>query len=90
DGVMEARDPTRTFYPLEERVAHCAKNSPTALVYHVQQDLLAHAHGALCDDAALLAIQRSPTAPLGGLHLGDLVHGVGRQVRTHEEHQQTV
>ncbi|MEU6611136.1 PP2C family protein-serine/threonine phosphatase [Streptomyces shenzhenensis] len=90
DGVMEARDPTRTFYPLEERVAHCAKNSPSALVHHVQQDLLAHARGALGDDAALLAIQRSPTAPLSGLHLGDLVHGVGRQVRTHEGEQQTV
>ncbi|MFJ8600798.1 PP2C family protein-serine/threonine phosphatase [Streptomyces shenzhenensis] len=87
DGVMEARDPTRTFYPLEERVARYTKSSPTALVHHVQQDLLAHTHGALGDDAALLAIQRSHTAALSGLHLGDLVHGASRHGRAHDRHE---
>ncbi|MGW3951263.1 PP2C family protein-serine/threonine phosphatase [Streptomyces sp. NPDC004752] len=90
DGVVEARDTSRTFYPLEERVAHCAKSSPTALVHHVQQDLLAHAHGTLDDDAAILAIQRAHAAPLSGLHFGHLIHGASRHGRAHERHEQAV
>ncbi|MFJ9583922.1 PP2C family protein-serine/threonine phosphatase [Streptomyces acidicola] len=73
DGVVEARDGNRAFYPLQERVALVAKSRPKALVQHVQQDLLAHARGALGDDAAILAIQRAP-APRAGLRISDLLH----------------
>ncbi|MFD4612667.1 PP2C family protein-serine/threonine phosphatase [Streptomyces sp. NPDC058440] len=60
DGVVEARDSSRTFYPLEQRVALWTRSSPRALVQRIEQDLCAHADGALGDDAALLAIQRIP------------------------------
>ncbi|MFD4956549.1 PP2C family protein-serine/threonine phosphatase [Streptomyces sp. NPDC058451] len=76
DGVVEARDSSRTFYPLEQRVALWTRSSPRALVQRIEQDLCAHADRALADDAALLAIQRIPP-PRTGLHLSDLVHAEG-------------
>ncbi|MEV5086040.1 SpoIIE family protein phosphatase [Streptomyces sp. NPDC056159] len=72
DGVMEARDRSRAFYPLQERVAQWTQNNPKTLVQCVEQDLLAHA-GALGDDAAILAIQRTPV-PHTRLHASPLVH----------------
>ncbi|MFF3907779.1 PP2C family protein-serine/threonine phosphatase [Streptomyces sp. NPDC001848] len=74
DGVVEARDRSRAFYPLEERLPLWAKSSPKTLVQHIEKDLLAHADGALADDAAILAIHRAP-APHTGPHVSDLVHG---------------
>ncbi|MFF7140888.1 PP2C family protein-serine/threonine phosphatase [Streptomyces nodosus] len=76
DGVVEARDSNRTFYPLEERVALWGRSSPRALVQRIEQDLCAHTDGALADDAAILAVQRTPP-PHTGLHLSDLVHADG-------------
>ncbi|MFJ3821881.1 PP2C family protein-serine/threonine phosphatase [Streptomyces nodosus] len=72
DGVVEARDRDRNFYPLEQRIAFWTRSSPKTLVQHIERDLSAHCHGALCDDAAVLALQRTPPPRLG-LHLGDLV-----------------
>ncbi|MFB6961229.1 PP2C family protein-serine/threonine phosphatase [Streptomyces sp. NPDC056309] len=74
DGVVEARDSGRTFYPLRERVVQWAKCGPRTLVQRVEQDLLAHTDGALGDDAAILAIRRAH-APHTGLHLTHRVHG---------------
>jgi serine phosphatase RsbU (regulator of sigma subunit) len=76
DGVVEARDSSRAFYPLEERVAQWTKNSPKTLVQHVETDLLTHANGALGDDAAILAIQRTPV-PHTRLHASPLAHSAG-------------
>ncbi|MFE7424702.1 MULTISPECIES: PP2C family protein-serine/threonine phosphatase [unclassified Streptomyces] len=70
DGVAEARDSNQAFYPLEQRAALWTKAGPKTLVQRVQQDLLAHAGGALGDDAALLALQRT-TAPHTRFHIGD-------------------
>ncbi|MFJ9950404.1 PP2C family protein-serine/threonine phosphatase [Kitasatospora sp. NPDC091207] len=58
DGVIEARDPKRRFYPLTERVTAWAADRPDALVRHVRRDLLAHAGGRLDDDAAIVAVER--------------------------------
>ncbi|MFJ5901974.1 PP2C family protein-serine/threonine phosphatase [Streptomyces sp. NPDC093064] len=74
DGVMEARDSSRAFYPLQERVAQWANSSSKTLVQRLEQDLLAHANGALGDDAAVLAIQRAPV-PRTSLHISALAHG---------------
>ncbi|MGX4690679.1 SpoIIE family protein phosphatase [Streptomyces sp. JNUCC 63] len=60
DGVIEARDPAGVFYPLAERVVSWAPESPSALVHHLRTDLLAHVGGHLADDAAAIAVQRSP------------------------------
>ncbi|MFB7113415.1 PP2C family protein-serine/threonine phosphatase [Streptomyces sp. NPDC056291] len=73
DGVVEARDRSRAFYPLQERVAQWTQNSPRTLVQCVEQDLLAHTDGALGDDAAILAIQRTPV-PHTRLHASTLIH----------------
>ncbi|MEU7061827.1 PP2C family protein-serine/threonine phosphatase [Streptomyces sp. NPDC046197] len=59
DGVIEARSPTRAFYPLAERVASFPATSPEALLRHIHRDLIAHTGGQPTDDAALLAIQRT-------------------------------
>ncbi|MGV9265986.1 PP2C family protein-serine/threonine phosphatase [Kitasatospora sp. NPDC003701] len=58
DGVIEARDARRRFYPLAERLAAWPAGPPTALVEYVRHDLLAHAGGRLDDDAAIVAVER--------------------------------
>ncbi|PZG92106.1 protein phosphatase [Streptomyces sp. NTH33] len=60
DGVIEARDARGVFYPLAERAASWAHHGPSALVHHLRTDLLAHAGGHLADDAAAVAVQRTP------------------------------
>ncbi|MER7515939.1 PP2C family protein-serine/threonine phosphatase [Streptomyces sp. NPDC126499] len=58
DGVVEARDRTRAFYPLTERLAAWADADPPTLLDHLRADLRAHAGGHLGDDAALVAVER--------------------------------
>ncbi|WP_245766958.1 PP2C family protein-serine/threonine phosphatase [Streptomyces colonosanans] len=61
DGVIEARNPEGTFYPLPERVAAWDGNGgPEHLVQYVHKDLLSHAKGHIGDDAAIIAIERRP------------------------------
>ncbi|MFF9086372.1 PP2C family protein-serine/threonine phosphatase [Streptomyces sp. NPDC014991] len=60
DGVVEARDDRGRFYPLADRVARWTDVSPEALMHHLRRDLLAHAGGRLGDDAALIALHRTP------------------------------
>ncbi|MFF2964785.1 PP2C family protein-serine/threonine phosphatase [Streptomyces sp. NPDC057963] len=60
DGVIEARDPGRVFYPLAERAASQTHHSPQAVIHHLRADLLAYVGGRLDDDAAMVCIQRTP------------------------------
>jgi serine phosphatase RsbU (regulator of sigma subunit) len=60
DGVIEARDDAGEFFPLAERAAACAGDSPEELLHHIRRDLLAHVGGRLNDDAALIALTRAP------------------------------
>ncbi|WP_432027646.1 PP2C family protein-serine/threonine phosphatase [Streptomyces sp. 1222.5] len=60
DGVVEARDTRGRFYPLAERVARWTDDSPEALMHHLRRDLLDHVGGRLNDDAALIAVHRTP------------------------------
>ncbi|MFJ2776796.1 MULTISPECIES: PP2C family protein-serine/threonine phosphatase [unclassified Kitasatospora] len=60
DGVIEARDTRRRFYPLTERVAAWHTEPPTVLLHRLRQDLLAHVGGRLDDDAAIVAVERLP------------------------------
>ncbi|MBT2390762.1 serine/threonine-protein phosphatase [Streptomyces sp. ISL-1] len=60
DGVIEARAPDGSFYPLVERVAQWTGSGPEALLHHIRDDLIAHVGGRLGDDAAMVVIQRSP------------------------------
>ncbi|WP_316768135.1 PP2C family protein-serine/threonine phosphatase [Streptomyces sasae] len=61
DGVVEARDAQGRFYPLAERVAQWTDAAPESLMHHIRRDLLAHVGGRLGDDAALIALHRTPT-----------------------------
>ncbi|MFJ6518641.1 PP2C family protein-serine/threonine phosphatase [Streptomyces filamentosus] len=78
DGVTEARDRSRAFYPLTERLAAwaaaAAQDDPAALLERLRADLLTYAGGRLGDDAALVAVRRAtagtgrpvpPPAPSG-------------------------
>ncbi|WP_443073284.1 PP2C family protein-serine/threonine phosphatase [Streptomyces sp. NBC_01451] len=60
DGVTEARDRGRAFYPLLEGLARHACDEPARTLDALHEELLAHVGGRLHDDAALLLI-RKPT-----------------------------
>jgi hypothetical protein len=58
DGVSETRDRDGEFYPLAERVAAWAGQSPADLVHSITDDLAAYAATPFNDDMALVAIER--------------------------------
>ncbi|MEU6587869.1 PP2C family protein-serine/threonine phosphatase [Streptomyces sp. NPDC046881] len=58
DGLIEARDADGVFYPFTERVPEWTKDDPDELLRGLRDDLLAHVHGHLNDDAAAVAIRR--------------------------------
>lgn len=60
DGVIEARDAQRRFYPLAERLAGWRGERPDAVLELLRRDLLAHAGGHLDDDAAMVLVERLP------------------------------
>ncbi|MEU1529016.1 SpoIIE family protein phosphatase [Streptomyces fagopyri] len=60
DGITEARDGAGTFYPLKERVASWTGTDPEQLLRYVQGDLSQHISGPLGDDAAMIALRRTP------------------------------
>ncbi|MEH0573429.1 MULTISPECIES: PP2C family protein-serine/threonine phosphatase [Streptomyces] len=78
DGVIEARDRDREFYPLVEGLARHLSDEPARTLDAIHDELLAHVGGRLHDDAALLLI-RKPAVPdpalpqqaVGGRMLGD-------------------
>ncbi|OQR61482.1 hypothetical protein B6E66_24125 [Streptomyces maremycinicus] len=64
DGVIEARDRDREFYPLAEGFARHLCDDPAHTVGAIHEELLAHVGGRLHDDAALLLIRKPDvTAP---------------------------
>jgi serine phosphatase RsbU (regulator of sigma subunit) len=62
DGVTEARDRGRAFYPLAEGFARHLSEEPVRTLGALHDELLAHVGGRLHDDAALLLI-RKPVTP---------------------------
>ncbi|MFG2074344.1 PP2C family protein-serine/threonine phosphatase [Nonomuraea maritima] len=58
DGVIEARDPSGTFYPLAERARLLLRAEPQAALDALRADLVAHTGGPLLDDAAMLLLHR--------------------------------
>ncbi|MFI6931951.1 PP2C family protein-serine/threonine phosphatase [Streptomyces sp. NPDC050287] len=61
DGVTEARDRCRAFYPLLDGLARHVTEEPEHTLTALHDELLAHVGGRLHDDAALLLI-RKPSA----------------------------
>ncbi|MFF8423867.1 PP2C family protein-serine/threonine phosphatase [Streptomyces sp. NPDC016566] len=62
DGVTEARDHAREFYPLAEGVARHACDEPARTLTALHDELLAHVGGRLHDDAALLLLRKETVA----------------------------
>jgi serine phosphatase RsbU (regulator of sigma subunit) len=62
DGVTEARDHGREFYPLSERVARHLSDDPSQTLDALHADLLSHVGGRLHDDAALLLLRKPPVS----------------------------
>lgn len=62
DGVTEARNHAREFYPLADGLARHTSDEPSDTVTALHDELLAHVGGRLHDDAALLLLHK-PTAP---------------------------
>ncbi|MGW1379076.1 PP2C family protein-serine/threonine phosphatase [Streptomyces sp. NPDC002446] len=62
DGIIETRDKAGVFYPLAERMTSWSGDGPQALLRHLCGDLMAHSGGSLGDDAAMVALERLPTA----------------------------
>ncbi|MFB7510486.1 SpoIIE family protein phosphatase, partial [Streptomyces broussonetiae] len=58
DGVTEARDHAREFYPLAAGVARHVSDDPARTLDAVHDELLEHVGGQLHDDAALLLLRR--------------------------------
>ncbi|WP_329223401.1 serine/threonine-protein phosphatase [Streptomyces sp. NBC_01485] len=58
DGVIEARDRDREFYPLVEGLARHLSDEPARTLDAIHEELLAHVGGRLHDDAALLLIRK--------------------------------
>ncbi len=65
DGVTEARDADRAFYPLTEGLARHLHGEPARTLAALHEDLLDHVGGRLHDDAALLLLRRPAAAPAG-------------------------
>ncbi|MBV9022441.1 MAG: serine/threonine-protein phosphatase [Streptomycetaceae bacterium] len=57
DGVSEARDTTSVFYPLAQRLVAMPHDDPEALLERLVADVRCYVHGALADDAALVAVR---------------------------------
>ena len=60
DGVTEARDAARAFYPLDRRLAVWAGHGPRELLDALRVDLEAFTGGIRRDDVAALALGRAP------------------------------
>ncbi|MGC9541349.1 PP2C family protein-serine/threonine phosphatase [Streptomyces sp. UG1] len=61
DGVTEARDHDREFYPLAAGLARHTCDDPVDTVTALHAELLAHVGGRLHDDAALLLLRMPAT-----------------------------
>ncbi|MPY64035.1 SpoIIE family protein phosphatase, partial [Streptomyces spongiae] len=66
DGVTEARDHGRAFYPLADGLARHVSDEPARTRTALHDELLAHVGGRLHDDAALLLL-RKPAAQSAAL-----------------------
>ncbi|MET7762365.1 PP2C family protein-serine/threonine phosphatase [Streptomyces sp. NPDC005393] len=58
DGVIEARDQDREYFPLMERVPRHICDEPSRTLAALHDELLAHVGGRLHDDAALLLLRK--------------------------------
>jgi serine phosphatase RsbU (regulator of sigma subunit) len=77
DGVTEARNHSREFYPLAEGLARHLSDEPSGTLTALHDELLTHVGGRLHDDAALLLL-RKPAASASEAALPEAVSDAGR------------
>ncbi len=78
DGVTEARNQSREFYPLAEGLARHLSDEPARTLTALHDELLDHVGGRLHDDAALLLLRKPALSePMAG---GPEVSGPGESV----------
>ncbi|TWF83258.1 PP2C family protein-serine/threonine phosphatase [Streptomyces capillispiralis] len=69
DGVTEARDAGRAFYPLADGLSRHLCDDPARTLAALHEELLDHVGGRLHDDAALLLVRKpvvaDPAVPAG-------------------------
>lgn len=65
DGVIEARDHGRAYFPLAERVPGHVSDEPSRTLAGLHDELLAHVGGRLHDDAALLLLRKPASGRVG-------------------------
>ncbi|WP_199314751.1 PP2C family protein-serine/threonine phosphatase [Streptomyces sp. AS58] len=71
DGVTEARNQSREFYPLAEGLARHVCEEPARTLTALHDELLTHVGGRLHDDAALLLLRKPGLSEGGeGAHAG--------------------
>ncbi|MEU5643900.1 PP2C family protein-serine/threonine phosphatase [Streptomyces milbemycinicus] len=63
DGVLEARNRSHEFFPLPETLEILDGATPEEYLDRLRQALVRHADGHLTDDAAMILIERTDTAP---------------------------
>ncbi|MET9683449.1 PP2C family protein-serine/threonine phosphatase [Streptomyces coeruleorubidus] len=80
DGVTEARDHGRAFYPLAEGLERHVSHEPARTLDALHDELLAHVGGRLHDDAALLLI-RKPAASEAGVPAEVTAPGTASEAR---------
>lgn len=80
DGVTEARNHSREFYPLAEGLARHVSDEPARTLTALHDELLAHVGGRLHDDAALLLLRKPSLfeSEIPGATVPDLASDVGR------------
>ncbi|MFC1421245.1 PP2C family protein-serine/threonine phosphatase [Streptacidiphilus cavernicola] len=67
DGVTEARNTARSFYPLADRAFLLDQEDPDEALETLREDLVTHTGGPLHDDAAMLLLRyRGEPGSLGG------------------------
>jgi serine phosphatase RsbU (regulator of sigma subunit) len=71
DGVIEARNPAGTFYPLTERLPHVLRDDPGETLEQLSADVLAHVGSRLDDDAAMVLLQYAPQPGRPGAPSGE-------------------
>ncbi|MGO4431216.1 SpoIIE family protein phosphatase, partial [Streptomyces sp. MCAF7] len=61
--VLEARNRSHEFFPLPETLEILDGATPEEYLDRLRQALVRHADGHLTDDAAMILIERTDTAP---------------------------
>lgn len=84
DGVTEARNHGREFYPLVEGVARHVSDEPSRTLAALHDELLAHVGGRLHDDAALLLLRKPAAA--GSMSAAECQASVGGPALAQSKH----